>query len=148
MRLFNPKCDFSCAAVLLLAFSATMVAADNVYVQNNLVSDLAGIATRQDTNMVNAWGLDHSPTGPWWVNAAGSGLSLVLDGNGAHFASVSDVTIPPAPGNLSPSSPTGIAFNPTTDFQLATGKQAFYLFATEDGTISGWNPTVNATNAI
>jgi len=49
---------------------------------------------------------------------------------------------------LSPSAPTGIAFNGTTDFQLATGKQAFYLFATEDGTISGWNPTVNATNAI
>ena len=148
MRLFNPKCNFPRLAILSLGFGASRVGADNVYVQNNLVSDLPGIAARQDMNMINDWGIDHSPTGPWWVNAAGTGLSLVLDGNGAHFGSVSDVTIPPAAGNLSPSSPTGIAFNGTTDFQLAPGKQAFYLFATEDGTISGWNPMVNPTNAI
>src|SRR2546430_15481779 len=132
MRLSDPKCDFSRLAVLsLLAFGASLAAADNVYVQRNLVSDLPGIAARQDPNMINAWGIDRSATGPWWVNAAGSGLSIVLDGNGAHFDSVSDVTIPPLPGNPSPSSPTGIAANPTTDFQLAAGKQAFYLFATE-----------------
>jgi uncharacterized protein (TIGR03118 family) len=28
-------------------------------------------------------------------------------------------------------------------FQVATGKQAIFIFVTEDGTISGWNPGVN-----
>jgi uncharacterized protein (TIGR03118 family) len=31
---------------------------------------------------------------------------------------------------------------------VAPGLSAIFLFATEDGTISGWNPTANATNAI
>ena len=44
--------------------------------------------------------------------------------------------------------PDGIVFNPTTDFELATGKKAIFIFSTEDGTISGWNPGVDPTNAV
>jgi uncharacterized protein (TIGR03118 family) len=36
----------------------------------------------------------------------------------------------------------------TTDFLLAPGKPAVFLFATEDGTIQGWSPMVNATTAV
>ena len=39
---------------------------------------------------------------------------------------------------LAPSSPTGQVFNSTTAFVLPGGKPALFLFATEDGTISGW----------
>jgi uncharacterized protein (TIGR03118 family) len=35
-----------------------------------------------------------------------------------------------------------------TDFLLAPGKQAIFLWVTEDGTIQGWNPGVNPTTAI
>src|SRR6478672_8709089 len=28
------------------------------------------------------------------------------------------------------------------------GKQAVFMFVTEDGTVSPWNPAVNATNAV
>src|SRR6202043_284839 len=46
------------------------------------------------------------------------------------------------------SAPTGVVFNGSpTDFLLnkgkPAGKPAIFLFATEDGTISGWNPAVN-----
>jgi uncharacterized protein (TIGR03118 family) len=119
------------------------------YVQHNLVSDISGLADRTDANLVNAWGLVHSATSPWWVNANGTGLSLVYDGSGAAFPTASPliVTVPP-PGVTGTSTPTGIVFNGTTDFQVGTNLPARFIFATEDGTISGWNPTANPTEAI
>jgi uncharacterized protein (TIGR03118 family) len=63
------------------------------------------------------------------------------------------VTIPPAP-SAPPStlaSPTGIVFNPSVDFVVgndAARGPAQFIFATEDGTISGWNPNVNPTAAV
>lgn len=118
----------------------------NAYVQTNLVSDIAGRAARQDTNLVNAWGLARTSTGPWWVNSAGKGLSLLYNGSGGTVPLV--VTVPPAPGNPAPSSPTGIVYNPTTSFQIAPGRAGIFLFATEDGTISGWNAAVDPANAV
>lgn len=134
------------AAALALTMPAS---AEQSYVQHNLVSDLSGMADRTDTNLVNPWGLVHSSTSPWWLNANGTGLSLVYDGTGAAFpvASPLVVTIPP-PGATGTSAPTGIVFNGSTDFQLATGLPARFLFATEDGTISGWNSTVDLANAV
>ena len=46
---------------------------------------------------------------------------------------------------------TGAVFNGSADFVVAQGSSsgpARFLFATEDGTIAGWNPTANATQAI
>ncbi|MCE5311485.1 MAG: TIGR03118 family protein [Acidobacteriales bacterium] len=119
------------------------------YVQHNLVSDIAGLADRTDSHLVNAWGIVHSATSPWWVNANGTGLSLLYDGSGVPFPTANPriVTVPP-PGATGTSAPTGIVFNGTTDFEVASGKPAAFIFATEDGTISGWNSTVNPTLAI
>jgi hypothetical protein len=46
------------------------------------------------------------------------------------------------------STPTSVVFNGSpTDFILdkgtPAGKRAVFIFATDDGTISGWNPAVN-----
>jgi uncharacterized protein (TIGR03118 family) len=41
-----------------------------------------------------------------------------------------------------------IANGSQTDFLLAPGKPALFLFSTNDGTIAGWNPTVAATLAV
>jgi uncharacterized protein (TIGR03118 family) len=50
------------------------------------------------------------------------------------------VIVPSGDPNSSPTgNPTGQVFNGTTDFQLPTGGPAHFIFATEDGTISGWN---------
>ena len=64
------------------------------------------------------------------------------------------VTIPAPAGSPAgtTSAPTGIVFNATSDFFAVTkggksGKSVF-LFDTEDGTISGWNPGVDVTNAV
>ena len=139
------------AALLVATTSALPVLAeDGGYVQHNLVSDLPGMADKTDPNLVNAWGIDRSATSPWWVNGNGTGVSILYNGSGTPFpvASPLVVTVPPPAGGAGPSTPTGVVFNGTTDFQLATGAPARFLFATEDGTISGWNPAVNPTNAV
>jgi uncharacterized protein (TIGR03118 family) len=72
------------------------------------------------------------------------------NGNGINSPFNNFVMVPPpsiAPGTQS--APTGVVFNGSaTDFQVAPGKQAIFLFSTEDGTISGWNPGVDVTNAV
>src|SRR5205085_896074 len=94
----------------------------NSYVRHNLVSDVPGLADRTDPKLVNAWGMDHSPTGPWWINANGTGVAVVYDGKGAPVPPNQPlvVTIPPASGTGT-SAPTGIVFNGTSDFQIAPG---------------------------
>src|SRR2546421_12553842 len=47
--------------------------------------------------------------------------------------------------------PTGVVFNSTPFFQVTkngNSAPAFFIFVSEDGTISGWNPTLDQTNAI
>jgi len=121
------------------------------FTQTNLVSDGAVAAAVIDKNLVNPWGLAASSRSPWWVNDNGTGLSTLYNGAGAKQALV--VKIPPPTGGPAgtTSTPTGMVFNGTTNFVVSqggkTGASAF-IFATEDGTISGWNPGVDATNAI
>ncbi len=134
---------------------------DAGYLQTNLVSDVPGLATSTDPNLHNPWGLVAGPGGPWWVsdNAhdfAGQphppGASTLYNGAGQPLPLV--VTIPP--GSASPAgsigSPTGIVFNGNpSDFIVSQGGNsgpAFFIFATMDGTISGWSPAVSFTNAI
>src|SRR6478752_1730461 len=47
------------------------------YVQVNLVSDQAGVAQIQDTNLVNAWGISFSATSPFWISDNGTGKSTL-----------------------------------------------------------------------
>src|SRR5216117_3566350 len=112
------------------------------YEQHNLVSDGAVAADLVDAALVNAWGLVASATSPWWVADNGTGLSTLYNGNtGAKVALTVSV----------PGAPTGIVFNSGPSFVVASGTKsgpARFIFASEDGTISGWNPAVAATDAI
>src|SRR5439155_21512423 len=113
-----------------------------------LVSNVPGMALRTDPNLVNAWGLSASPTGPFWVSDNGTGVATVYN-NGVPQSLV--VTIPPPTGQPGPSAPTGNVFNGGSGFLVSKGAAsgpARFIFVTEDGTISGWNPTVDGTNAI
>jgi uncharacterized protein (TIGR03118 family) len=147
------------------------------YRQKNLVSDISqpknadGTTVLVDPNLKNPWGLTRSSGSPWWIGNNNSGTSSLFTGDGsprnifteAGGVAGNFVVVPPpgfAPAGTQ-STPTGVVFNGSpTDFLLdkgtPAGKPAVFIFATEDGTISGWNPGVNisaggsppSTNAV
>lgn len=114
------------------------------YNQTSLVSNTAGVAPVTDPQLINPWGLSRNSGSPWWVSDQATGFSTLYNGPGAKQALI--VTIPPSdPTNKKTpiGSPTGtIANGSQTDFLLAAGKPAVFLFSTLDGTIAGWNPGV------
>jgi uncharacterized protein (TIGR03118 family) len=134
------------ALTFMTALLPTMARAQH-YTQTNLVSNLSGVAPTRDPNLQNAWGLVHGPSTPWWVSNNAGGTSTLYMGTGAIIPLV--VTIPNAPSQPAPGSPTAVMFNGSpTDFLLAKKKPAFFLWVTEDGTVQGWNPDVKPTTAV
>jgi len=119
------------------------------YIQHNLVSDLPNMAITTDPNLKNPWGVSFAPGGPFWISDNTTGLSTLYNGQGQTQSLV--VTIPPPNGSTALSTPTGQVFNSTTSFVVSSGGTSgpsAFIFATEDGTISGWNPSVNPTAAV
>ena len=133
----------------LAAHAAGGKSVQGFYVQTNLVSDLTSVGAKVlDPNLKNSWGLSHSPNGPWQVSDNGTGLSTQYKKTGMVVPPV--VTIP-LPSGGPGGAPTGNVFNGTPDFVIKQGSASApsqFLFATEDGTISGWNPNVDATHAL
>jgi uncharacterized protein (TIGR03118 family) len=112
-----------------------------LYVQRNLVSNGAVAAEHVDANLVNSWGITHRGTSPWWVADNGTGVSTLYDGEGVAQPLVVSVT--GAGGEAA--APTGIVSNTGSSFVVSSGGAqgpAFFIFASEDGTISGWNANV------
>jgi uncharacterized protein (TIGR03118 family) len=129
--------------VLVLISSCALAQYQPIY----LVSDLSGKA-HQDPLLKNAWGLAYAPGGAFWVSDEASGWSTLYNGMGVPQSL--QVIIPPATGS-GPGTPTGIVYNGSQEFKIDTWTSLF-LFATLDGTISGWSsfsPTaalIGATN--
>lgn len=136
---------FACIALAQYSLAQTTPAAANHYLVTNLTTDMSSSAPFSDPNLVNPWGLSRSSGSPWWASDNGTGLSTLYTGTGSVIPLV--VTIPAAQDGAK-GSPTGTIFNGTSGFTLAAGKPALFLFATEDGTISGWNPGVNPSKAV
>ena len=130
------------AALVLLAMSVAPAAAvshrlPNVYQTQIYVSDQPMVGLHLDPNLVNGWGLVASPASPWWVANNGTGTSTLYTGAGAPIPLVVKV----------PGAPTGTVYNGGTGFVVSQGTAsgpAKFLFASEDGTISGWNTNVPA----
>jgi uncharacterized protein (TIGR03118 family) len=139
-------------ALICLSMFVTPVFAQ--YKRTDLVSNQAGAAPTQDAHLVNGWGLVALPTSPFWVSDNGTGFSTLYTGAGQPIHLF--VTIPPAPTSPAGSvgAPTGVVGNISvnaTDFTFMNkdnGKSgpAFFIFATFDGTISAWNPTVDGVD--
>jgi uncharacterized protein (TIGR03118 family) len=123
-----------------------MPQATNIYLQHNLVADQAGLADFTDPGLVNPWGIAITGTSPFWLSDAASGLSTVYTSSGKPSTTI--VTIPPGAKGTAPGKPTGIVAPGSAAFPLATGKNASFIFATLDGTISGWASSVNPTQAV
>ena len=141
--------------VLLVIGLSPSLAFGQHYIQTNLVAN-TGDAQLLDANLRNAWGLVHGATTPWWISNNFTGTSTLYDVSTTPPTPRPQpiplvVHIPP-PAGSPPGAighPTSVLFNGSpTDFLLAPNRPAIFIFATEDGTISGWNPGVNATNAV
>ncbi len=133
------------ALVLALLLGAIMFMSGTAaaqYTLTNLVSNQAGQANHTDPLLVNAWGLVHG-SGPFWISDEGSGWSTLYDGNGIKQGL--EVLVPSAGSGTG--SPTGIVLNSSQDFQVE-GWASIFLFATLDGTISGWAPQSNPNASI
>ena len=131
-------------ALFLALFFPSLTFAQH-YTQTNLVTDMGSSAPVIDSNLKNGWGLSRSTGSPWWVSDNGTGVSTLYNiaGTTSTLAATVNprvVVIPPPNGSTSTSAPTGQVFNGSADFTLAPGIPALFIFVTEDGTISGWNP--------
>src|SRR5262249_36247272 len=135
---------------LLLILSAGFAFAQ--YEQTNLVGYVASQGARFVDPNLNGWGMDFAPDGSICVANTATGVATFynpLSGKPKKLI----ITIPPgANARFGPvGSPTGVVYNPTHHFVIsAHGKSApaVFIFDTLDGTISGWNPEVDPTNAI
>src|SRR6201987_2435234 len=159
------KMKFAWKALPVLAL-ATLIPglASAQYVRTDLVTNTGAGSTVQDSHLVNAWGLVSTAGSPYWVSDNGTGFSTLyaISNNPGGTVTATPaglvVGIPLASGGQG--SPTGIvatnlpkgstAFtvsgvNPITKMQ-ASGS-AIFIFATFDGTISGWNPAVGGISA-
>ncbi|HZE71848.1 MAG TPA: TIGR03118 family protein [Pyrinomonadaceae bacterium] len=135
--------------VKVLILSALLITtASAQYKRTDLVSNQPAVAPTTDPHLVNAWGLVALPTSPWWVSDNGTGFSTLYNGAGQQPQLF--VTIPPAPASPAGTlgTPTGIVGNISTnptDFTITentTSARSVFIFATLDGTISGWNPGI------
>ena len=121
------------------------------YQQTNLVSYEAGIAHVTDANL-NGWGMASMPDGSFVVaNPFSTGLATFYSSSGHVLPQT--ITVPASAAQpFGPvGEPTGVVYNPTSDFVISeNGKSApaRLIFDTLDGTISGWNPAVDPTHAI
>jgi len=133
--------------------------------QTNLVSDIPGLAKITDPQLVNPWGVSHSPTGsPFWISNQGknsSTLYMVTDKTTVTKVNINPpngfVVIPCAPPAVPCTTapgqgPTGQVNNTnTSSFPVSggDGKFAHFIFANLNGTISAWDtgPTAIVQNS-
>src|SRR5690349_4531521 len=104
----GPALTIFCLVSFVLFGAAARVSAQH-YQQTNLVSDVAGMAQRTDTDLVNPWGLTAGPTTPWWVADNGTGLSTLYNSAGVKQSLI--VTIAKPINDPDPAKPTGVVFN-------------------------------------
>jgi uncharacterized protein (TIGR03118 family) len=108
------------------------------FTRTDLTADAASTSSQNvpnlDSLLLNPWGIARSSGSAMWVADNHSGFTTLYNPAGAN---VGTFTVPGLDGN--PAAPTGTVFNFANGFQLPNGKNAIFIFVTEDGTISGWN---------
>lgn len=132
------------------------------YTRTDLVTNSGTGGTVPDSHLVNAWGLVSTNTSPFWVSDNSTGFSTLYSISNASGVSATPVglfvSIPSVSGGLgtpagvvAPETPKGVTAFVVSGINPITGKQASgnaaFIFATLDGTISGWNPAVGGITA-
>ena len=135
------------AAMLAVQVSSTRAASVSSFKVAKLVGSKGSGGKRKDSHMINAWGLAFIAAdggSPFWINDEATGVSELIDGNGKIFKALPFVTIPGATAGTM-GKPTGIVGNASGLFAVPGSTSALFIFATEDGTIAGWNESLGAT---
>ena len=136
------------AVVAALSVGASPAEA-GAYVQTDLVSDIAGLATITDPALVNPWGISHSATSPFWTSNQGTSTAALYAVTGQTNVTKVTAANPPS-GNIAipPTGgpgPTGQVFNGNSapsSFPVGNGGNdgsAHFIFANLNGTISAWD---------
>jgi uncharacterized protein (TIGR03118 family) len=121
------------------------------YLPTDLVSDQPGVAPITDPNLVNGWGIALNPGGTFWVSSNGQDASTLYSGDSSATNPLTKSALVVAiPGGA----PTGQVFaNIAGNFVVngfnasgaAASGQAFFIFASENGDVTAWNPGVFPT---
>jgi uncharacterized protein (TIGR03118 family) len=107
----------------------------------NLVSDVPGRAPLTDPDLSNAWGLAAGPTSPIWVADNHTDVSTLYSGATGN----QPVAKVPLTVSIAGGAPTGVVFSSGAGFVVSDGTTsgpARFIFASEGGDITGWNPAV------
>jgi uncharacterized protein (TIGR03118 family) len=118
-------------AAIVLSHTAT---AGNIsgFAQTNLVSDINGMAPVTDANLKNPWGVSFTSASPFWISDQVTDVATLYNSTGAKQPLT--VSMP----NMN--SPTGTVSNGTSSFN-----SDLFLFATLNGTITGWRSALGTT---
>jgi uncharacterized protein (TIGR03118 family) len=127
-----------------LVVGATSARSDvpGTYTVHNLSSNVPGLAAHTDPDLQNGWGITEPASGRWWVADNGTDKSTLYSADGTKRGLVVDITN---------GAPTGTVFNGGSGFTVSSGANsgpALFIFASETGTISGWNPSVDGTHSV
>ena len=120
----------SIAAASLFVCQLGAAEPGNSYAVQNLVSDGSVPALHKDPLLINAWGIAIRGNTPWWVADNGMNVSTLYNAMGIASSLVVQV----------PGAPTGAVSYSGSGFVVSNGDAsgpAFFLFATESGTILG-----------
>ena len=120
-------------AVVILSVAPAVFAGQIGFIQTDLASDVPGLAQTVDPDLVNAWGMGASAGSPVWIGANGSGKSVLYNGAGVKQGLVVGL---PGDGSV-----TGVVFSGLAGSFNADS----FLFANEDGTVSGWRGALGTT---
>jgi uncharacterized protein (TIGR03118 family) len=155
------------AAVLSASILGTAVASvAGGFIETDLVANKSPLVDSNnishtpahvDGNLQNPWGLTASSTSPFWVSDNSAGVSTLYDNAGNARSLVVFIPASKTDPLKNDGVPTGVVFNilftaSSKDFLIsgvdATGTAvmmpAQFLFATENGTILGWNSNLFA----
>src|SRR6266446_8076988 len=116
-------------AAVLAALALLPGRMDAQFGMHRLVTD------RADPQLVNAWGLAASPTGPWWTANEARASSTLYSASGRKQL----LTVRVDGG------PTGLVYYGGRGFRVRGGGRADparFIYACEDGIIRAWTPTV------
>src|ERR1700733_14188500 len=143
------------SAVGLGALCAGAGTAQAQFQQNNLVSNISGLATTTDSSLVNPWGVSFANGSPIWISDQATQTTplFAVTGSTGVTKTPFTVNIPP----MGASGPTGqvansLAIGGMSDgFDVnngGNGKSANFIFANLNGSISAWNGAPTTANAF
>jgi uncharacterized protein (TIGR03118 family) len=140
--------SFQTVLMTAVAFGALCAGAGTAqaqFQQNNLVSNVPGLATLTDSSLVNPWGVSFVNGSPVWISDQATQTSPLFSVKGSTNVSgpLFTVNIPPM-GAAGPTGTVGNASGMGFDVSKASGGNgapAAFIFANLNGSIAAWNGT-------